>query len=183
MNHRSPTRRSSRAPDPDASGARIGSPATEPEDRGLAAVRKLLLALVLFGSLGLLLELLLLEHYESPWQWTPLTLLSAGIVAGAVLWARPGRRPVLLFRWLMMAFIAASLLGMTLHYRSNAAFEREMDSTTGGLTLIWYAIRGSTPALAPGALLQLGILGLILVYRHPVLRRARGADAAESQRG
>ena len=139
------------------------------EDRGLATVRRLLLALVLFGTTGLLLELLLLEHYDSPWQWIPLVLLSTGLVTGVVLWARPSRRTVLTFRWLMVGFVVATLVGLILHYRSNAAFEREMDSTTSGLTLVWYALRGATPALAPGALAQLGLLGLILVYRHPAL--------------
>jgi hypothetical protein len=141
----------------------------QPEESGLTTVRRLLLGLVLFGTVGLLLELLLLEHYDAPWQWIPLVLLTLGLVTGAVMWVRPSRRAVLAFRWLMVGFLVATLVGTTLHYRSNAAFEREMDSTIGGLALVWYALRGATPALAPGALAQLGILGLILVYRHPAL--------------
>ena len=150
------------------------------EDRGLATVRRLLLALVLFGTTGLLLELLLLEHYDSPWQWIPLVLLFTGLAAGVVLWVRPSRRTVLTFRWLMIGFVVATLVGLILHYRSNAAFEREMDSTTSGLALVWYALRGATPALAPGALAQLGLLGLILVYRHPALEDAGRRSCAGS---
>ena len=143
--------------------------AKDVEDEGLTTVRRLLLGLVLFGTVGLLLELLLLEHYESTWQWIPLVLLITGLVAGAVLGARPSRRAVLVFRWIMAGFVAASLAGLVLHYRGNAEFELEMDSSTSGLALVWSALRGATPALAPGALTQLGILGLIAVYRHPAL--------------
>lgn len=151
--------------------------AVEGEHEGLATVRRLLLALVLFGGTGLLLELLLLEHYDEPWQWTPLVLLVAGLASGVALGARPGRGTVLAFRWTMVAWLIASAIGMGLHLRGNVLFEREMDDSVAGLALAWHALRGATPALAPGALAQLGILGLILVYRHPALesgRRGRG---------
>ena len=142
----------------------------------LSTVRRLLLALMLFGSFGLLVELFLLQHFESPWQWSPIVLLSAGLVCGVVLWVRPGRQAVLFYRGLMVAYLLASLVGMTLHYQSNAELEIEMDSAIGSADLFWYAIHGATPALAPGALLQLGILGLILVYRHPSIA-ARSAGS------
>lgn len=145
------------------------------ESRGLATVRRLLLALVIFGSVGLLAELFLLEHYEAAVQWVPVALLALGILSGVALWVRPNRRTVRLFRWLMGGLVLASLVGIVLHFGSNAAFEKEMDPAIGGLALVWYALRGATPALAPGALAQLGIIGLILVYRHPALG-AEGGD-------
>ncbi len=36
-----------------------------------------------------------------------------------------------------------------------------MDDAADGLVLLWRSLRGATPALAPGALAQLGLLGLI----------------------
>ena len=152
----------------------------KPRDGALPGLRRLLLALVLFGMLGLLMELLLLEHYDSAWQWAPIVLLATGLVAGTVLWVRPGPRTVRTFRWLMAAFVAAALLGMALHYLGNAEFELEMDSSTRGLALVWAALRGATPALAPGALAQLGLLGLVLAYRHPALGAPRGEGGAGS---
>lgn len=139
-------------------------------------VRRLLLALVLFGTGGLILELLLLEHYESVWQWVPLGVLGAGFVGGVAVALGPTARCVRAFQALMALFVATGLLGLVLHYRGNAAFEREMDRSARGLGLVWSSLRGATPALAPGALIQLGLLGLILAFRHPALRPARNCS-------
>ena len=41
--------------------------------------------------------------------------------------------------------------------------------------LLWQAIRGKTPPLlAPGALMQLGLVGLAYTYKHPALSRLKG---------
>lgn len=126
--------------------------------------------LVLVGAAGLLAELLLLDHFEAFWQWLPLVLLAAVLPAGVVLWRRPGRNSVRVFQGLMVLCIAASLAGLVLHLRGNTEFELEMDGGITGYLLAWRALRGATPALAPGAMAQLGVLGLILTYRHPAVR-------------
>lgn len=138
----------------------------------------MLLALVLFGSVGLLMELLLLEHFETPFELIPLTLLSLAILTGIALAARPGRPTIRAFQGVMLALVAASAAGLWFHMRENAAFELEIDDSVEGLTLLWLALRGATPALAPGALTQIGILGLILTYRHPALRARAGAGSS-----
>ncbi len=145
-----------------------GAPADDP---GL--LRRLLLALMLVGMLGLLAELVLLEHFDSGWQWVPLVLLGLGTVLGVAVWLRPGPATLRAFRALSALFVAAGALGMYLHLDGNAEFERESDSGLQGLPLAWEALHGATPALAPGALVQLGLLGLVLAFRHPALRRGR----------
>lgn len=135
------------------------------------ALRRLVLALVLFGAAGLSAELVLLEHYESVRQWTPLALLALALGAGALLLTRPSARAVHLFRAAMALLLAAAAAGLYLHYRGNAEFEREMDDALRGPALLWRSLRGATPALAPGALAQLALLGLIGTHRHPALRR------------
>lgn len=144
-------------------------PAPSPSGEA-GALRRLLLALILFGSAGLLLELALLGHYESPWQWAPVGLLIAGLVLGTALWVRPGAATLRGFRLVMLAMVAASVAGMWIHFDSNLELEREMDAAAGGGALFWYAVRGATPTLAPGALAQIGLLGLILTFRHPAAR-------------
>lgn len=143
----------------------------------MSRIRGMLLALVLFGSVGLLLELLLLEHFGSPFQLIPLTLLSLAILAGGAVAVRPRPATVRAFQGVMVALLIASVLGLWFHMRENAAFEREIDESIEGLTLVWLALRGATPSLAPGALAQIGILGLILAYRHPALRERRGGGS------
>lgn len=142
---------------------------TAPEnDPGGRHVRRILLALVAFGTLGLGAELVLLEHFEEAWQWTPFVTLGFGLVSLGWVAHSPTPTSIQTFRVAMGLVLLAGLLGLWFHYRSNVEFEMEMDSDAAGWLLIWAALRGGTPALAPGAMLQIGLLGLAAVYRHPV---------------
>ncbi len=131
----------------------------------------MLLALVLLGIVGLALELLLLEHFESIWQWIPLAVLGAGFASGIAVAVRPTHGTIRILQGVMVLFIGTALVGLYLHYDGNVEFEREMDASARGLDLFWRSLRGATPALAPGAMAQIGLLELILAYRHPALRR------------
>ena len=133
-------------------------------------LRPLQLALVAIGAAGLEVELLLLEHFESVLQWTPLVLLGGVLVAAGLVWRRPSSSTVRFFQAVMLLCVAAGMVGVFLHYRGNVEFELEREPIHG-LRLFWESIRGATPALAPGAMAQLGLLGLVYSYRHPALRR------------
>ena len=133
-------------------------------------IRRLLLALVGIGAAGLETELLLLEHFESVLQWTPLALLGVVLVAVVLVWRRPSSATVRFFQIVMAFCVAAGVVGIALHYRGNVEFELE-HQPLHGWKLFWKAIRGATPALAPGAMAQLGLLGLVYCFRHPALRR------------
>ena len=143
----------------------------------VAALRRLLLALVGVAALGLLAELVLLEHYESAWQYAPLVLLGAVLVAVAVVARRPSLASVRFFQTVMALCVAAGLVGVFLHLKGNVEFELEREPLLRGLALLWEAARGATPALAPGAMAQLGLLGLVYTYRHPALRREPPAQS------
>jgi hypothetical protein len=47
-----------------------------------------------------------------------------------------------------------------------------MNTALHGFELFRDAMMGATPALAPGSMTQLGLLGLIYAYRHPRLQDA-----------
>ena len=147
--------------------------ATDLRTGDLAAVlRRLLLVVVVLGALGLEAELLLLEHYESAWQFTPLVLLAVVPVSALLVWRRPSPATVRFFQAVMVLCVAAGAVGVFLHYDGNVEFELERDPSARGLVLLWRSLTGATPALAPGALAQLGLLGLVYTFRHPALRRA-----------
>src|SRR5690606_22296838 len=118
------------------------------------------------------LELALLEHYESFWQATPLVALGAAWVAALAMARRPGPASIRVFRIVMAVLVITGAAGVFLHYDENVTFERELRPGAGGLDLVWSALRGAAPILAPGALVQLGLLGLILAYDHPAFRGA-----------
>lgn len=134
-------------------------------------LRGLLLGVLLFGALGLLAELVRVEHWDGPVQWVPLGLLGVIVLATLGIWARPFAVAVKLFRGLMVATLLAGCFGTVLHFRTNAIHEREADPTARGPALVDAALSGSAPTLAPGALIHLALLGLVAVYRHPGIAR------------
>lgn len=135
------------------------------------ALRGFCLALFVLGVLGAGTELALLGHTESAWQWIPLILMGTSLAALG--WRAFSRGPASLraFQVLMALFVASGFLGLFLHYRGNAEFELEMYPSLGGAKLFWESITGATPALAPGTMIELGLLGLAYTFRHPATSR------------
>jgi disulfide bond formation protein DsbB len=101
----------------------------------------------------------------------PLLTLGLGLIAAIALAVRPSPATVRIFRVVMVLFIVAALAGLNFHYTGNAEFELEMYPSMRGMELFRESMTGATPALAPGMLGQLGLLGLAITWKHPVLRR------------
>ena len=133
--------------------------------------RRLGLALLLFGIGGVALELLLLEHFEDPWQWAPIALLTVGFASSGILWIRPGPATIRVHQALMGAYLIVGALGVYLHLRANLEFELELRPSMAGMELVMESLKGAMPALAPAAMVQLGLLGLLVSYRHPARQR------------
>lgn len=132
------------------------------------AIRRLLLALLSLGLAGTSVELLLLGHYEDASQFVPLVLIGAAVIVLAWHVIRGSRATVGALRATMGAFIVAGAVGVALHYRANIEFQLEMDADQSRSQLFWKALHAKAPpALAPGVMVQLGLLGLIYGYRHP----------------
>ena len=143
-------------------------------------LRQFVLVLLAAGLIGLGVELVLLEHYEDVWQLTPLVLITANLVV--LLWqmAKPSWPAVQSLRVLMVAMLAAGAIGIFLHYRASMEFQLEMSPGLGALELFLKAIRAKVPPpLAPGAMAQLGLLGLLYTYRHPLLTRPHHTGAGQ----
>lgn len=141
--------------------------------------RRYLLYILLFGAVGLLAELYLLDHYVDWRQWIPVALLAAGATAGPWLAVRPSVAAVRTFRILLAAYVPAGLLGTYFHYRSNVEFERELHPNSSGIELVTESLGGAMPTLAPGAMISLGLLGILVCHQHP----AAGGSAAPSSDG
>ena len=125
------------------------------------------MGVLVLAFVGLGAELLLIGHTEEWTQVVPLVALGLGLVGTVLVAARASRLTVQLFRLVMSLFIIAGVVGVVLHYLGNAEFELEMRSSMAGFELIWNSLTGATPALAPGSLIPLGLVGLIAAYRHP----------------
>jgi hypothetical protein len=132
-------------------------------------LRNMILALVCLGTLGLIAELLLQGHYESFTQWIPLIVLGIGLVSTIAVARSKSRGTIRVFQGVMAAFVIAGVLGVYFHLKGNVEWELERDPGLALGPLIWKTLSGATPAFAPGALAQLGLLGLVWAYRHPSL--------------
>ena len=140
------------------------------------SLRRGALLIFVLGTLGLGAELLLLGHFEEWRQQVPLVLLGLGLVLLAVRLLYRGALVLRLFRWTMLAFVLGGLAGLWLHLSANMEFELEMYPTLSGLELLAKALGGALPALAPGALVQLGLIGFLYTHQHPALRREQTTE-------
>lgn len=131
-------------------------------------LQRILLAIWIFGLLGVAAELVLLEHHEDIQQLIPFAVIAIGLVVAAWFVARPGRAASRAFGTVVGLFGVSGLVGLILHYRGNAEFERERDPSIGGLTLVWESLTGATPALAPGTMILFAFIGYaLIVSRRP----------------
>jgi hypothetical protein len=122
------------------------------------------------GVVGTAADLLLTGHVEDAWQLAPLALFGASAIVMVWHLARGGRASLRTHQALMGLYIISGFIGTFLHYRANIEFEMEMYPGLAGFELFWKAIQGaSPPSLAPGAMIALGLLGLLYAYRHPAL--------------
>jgi hypothetical protein len=138
------------------------------------AARRILLAILLLGVVGISAELLLLAHTEDVYQLIPLGLAALSVVTVALALARPSIGTIRLFQAVMVLFLISGLVGTYLHFQVNVEFQLEMDPALSGLSLYRKAILAKTPpALAPGAMIQLGLIGLAYTFRHPALTPGR----------
>ena len=138
-----------------------------------ARIRVYLLATLIFGLLGMGAELLLIGHFETIQQRIPLMLLGIGLVAACWHGRAPSRKTIVVLQTVMTLCVASGIVGIWLHYQGNEEFELEMYPAMQGFELVRKVLTGATPLL--------GLVGLTLSYRHPVIHR--GAVASRTQEG
>ena len=131
-------------------------------------LQRVLLAIWVFGLLGVAAELVLLEHYEDFRQLIPFVVIAIGLVAAGWLLARPGRAASRAFGSVVALLALSGLIGLILHYRGNVEFDGARVPAVGGVSLIWESLTGATPALAPGTMILFAFIGYaVLVSRRP----------------
>jgi hypothetical protein len=133
------------------------------------SLQSFLAAIFLLGSAGLAAELIFIGHVDDVLQQIPLVLIAVGAIALAWDAARRTAWSLTLVRVAAVLLVAGGLVGVVLHYQSNVEFEREMYADLKGFQLVREALTGALPALAPGALVQLGLVGLAYAYKERTL--------------
>lgn len=138
------------------------------------AARRILLAILFVGIAGISLELWLMAHTEDVYQLIPFFIAFAGVITMIAVALKPSTGSVRLFQAVMVLFLLSGIVGMWLHFQVNMEFQLEMDPALAGKALYQKAILAkSPPALAPGAMIQLGLIGLAYTFKHPALGSGR----------
>jgi hypothetical protein len=137
------------------------------------SMRAMVLAVFLLGLVGTGLELVFLEHTAGLSQLIPMVLFVMSLLVLA--WHALERKSASLraFQITMLLFVAGGLLGGALHFRFNWEFELEGNPEMARMELFSKAMKGAAPSLAPGAMIQLGLLGLIYTLKHPALQQSK----------
>ena len=136
--------------------------------------RFFLMVLFLVGAVGTGVELWLLEHTEDYWQWVPLVLLGLSVVVVGLVAATRRAWALRTFQGVAALMVVSAGIGVWQHYSGNTEFELEMYPSRRGWELFWESLKGATPALAPGMMLHLGLLGFLTTFKHPAFQSGRG---------
>lgn len=136
-------------------------------------VRRLILALLTFGLVATTGDLFALGHYKDSWQLIPLvSMITALAVIVWHIFSGFTAASLRVLRIVMAGIFLVGATGVILHFRGSMAFQLDANPDLSGLPLILKVLHAkSPPALAPGAMVQMGILGLIYVFRHPSVRK------------
>jgi uncharacterized membrane protein len=132
----------------------------------ITPLRRFLLLIFLLGIIGSAAEMLLLGHTEDWRQWIPLVLFLLSVLVllcHAVVRRTVTRR---IFQATMLLFIISGAVGCWFHYQAKREFKLETDPALVGWELFREAITSGAvpPVLAPGLMIQLGLLGLAYSY-------------------
>jgi hypothetical protein len=137
----------------------------------LDTMRRAILAVLAAAIAGMMVDLSLVGHFEDSNQLIPLVIGAVTLLVLAWVAIRPGGVSLRAMQFMMLWFIGAGILGITLHFQANAEFQRDIDPTIATVDLVWKVVQATAPpALAPALMMQLGVLGLVYTYRHPALR-------------
>ena len=128
-------------------------------------LRLWVLGVLVLGLIGTVTELILLEHYEQPLQFVPLVLIAMGVVVLA--WHAMSKDTASLraLQIVMGLFVLAGFAGMAAHFNGSAEYQLELDPEMSTWDLLEKILHAKAPPLlAPGMMMQMGLLGLAYAF-------------------
>ncbi len=148
----------------------------------LSVIRRWLLAVLALGLVGTSAELVLLEHYETAVQWVPMGAIALALAV--LIWhgIKGNALSIRALQATMVLFLAAGVAGVGLHLRGSAEFQLEIDPSLSRWEIFKKAMHSKAPpVLAPGLMVQLGLVGLAYAYRHPALDASEPRSSSQSE--
>ena len=114
-------------------------------------------------------ELFFLSHWNETIQFLPFALSGLGLLTLAFAYFRPTRGILNGMRWSMLVIAACSLIGFYEHMVNNYGFWLVIKPNATTWDLIKATLEGANPVLAPGILMLGAVIGLMALYKHPLL--------------
>jgi hypothetical protein len=126
--------------------------------------QRVLLLIVLLTAGMTLVELLLLGHVEEWEQLIPVVLLVFAIMSTMLVLLTAKRWAIQVMRFVLGVCLVSALVGLYFHYRANTEFVLERHPDLKGFGLFKSAMMGGMPALAPGAMAQIALIGWLATW-------------------
>jgi hypothetical protein len=135
----------------------------------LQIVRQWILAAIAAALVVMEGELIFVRHFgNNNGQMIAVVLTSAGLLATGWHVIARNTPSIIVFRFLMYLFLVFGIDGLLVHYNFAAHAALKSHPALGGLPLLYAALSGDIPLLAPGLLIQVGLLGLLYTFHHPL---------------
>lgn len=126
-------------------------------------LKQITLLSLLFLVSGILIELYLLGHYEDRSQLIPVLITGASLILVIVVSFRKTVFTLGLFKAALILAGLSGVYGTYLHLQANFEFEQDMTPTAGTLELLTKSLSGALPALAPGSMIVLAMIGYLYI--------------------
>ena len=142
-------------------------------DQVVERLRHWVLFILVLGLIGTVTELIFLEHYEQTLQFVPLDLMAVAVTV--LVWhvLRPNAASLRALQIVMGLFVVAGFIGMAAHFRGSAEYQLELNPDISKWDLLKKILHAKAPPLlAPGMMIQLGLLGLAYAYTDIRYRRS-----------
>ena len=142
-----------------------GRPKADTDSVVLERLRLWVLGVIVLGLVGTMTELILLEHDEQALQFVPLVLMVLGAVV--LVWHAIAKDTASLrsLQIVMGLFVLSGFAGMAAHFNGSLEYQLELNPDLGTWELLDKILHAhAPPLLAPGMMMQLGLLGLAYAF-------------------
>ena len=130
-------------------------------------LRSAMLAVAVLAAAGTAVELALIGHWDSPIMVVPWLVLGGGAVAARTVATAHRRAPLRVVRAFALVAGIAAWWGVVEHLTTNARFVQELHPAWSRLAVLWAAVRGGVPGLAPLAVALPALLAAAATLGHP----------------
>ncbi|WP_179345777.1 hypothetical protein [Winogradskyella ursingii] len=110
-------------------------------------------------TIGTVLELYLLDHYEDTLQLIPILCIGLVMLTVILLIFLKSKLIKVAFKVILLITALSGIYGGYLHLLANYEFEIEMRPTANNWELLSESLSGALPALAPFSMIVLALIG------------------------